>query len=159
MHLIKMLKSRKAISPILATLLLIVIAVAAIVVTYAWIMTYMGGVTPQAGVRLYPENVRFYGSPAVSARNRTDFTVQNTGKTNTQIVRMYMGNSSGSLIDITSSTNIGSGRSLLGEDRTTITINWPNAVAHNWEAQKTYYFTIVPAQGQSLENIPEQAPP
>ncbi|MGQ9744095.1 MAG: archaellin/type IV pilin N-terminal domain-containing protein, partial [Candidatus Bathycorpusculaceae bacterium] len=35
------LKSKKAISPILATLLLIVIAVAAIVVTYAWIMTYM----------------------------------------------------------------------------------------------------------------------
>ncbi len=159
MHLIKMLKSRKAISPILATLLLIVIAVAAIVVTYAWIMTYMGGVTPQAGVRLYPENVRFYGSLAVSARNRTDFTVQNTGKTDTQIVRMYMGNSSGSLIDITTSTNIGSGISLLGEGRTTITISWPNAVAHNWEAQKTYYFTIVPAQGQPLEKIPEQAPP
>jgi len=36
-----MLKSKKAISPILATLLLIVIAVAAIVVTYAWVMTYM----------------------------------------------------------------------------------------------------------------------
>jgi flagellin-like protein len=157
--MIKMLKSRRAISPILATLLLIVIAVAAIVVTYAWIMTYMGGITPQAGVRLYPENVRFYGWPADSARNKTDFTVQNTGKTNTEIVRMYMGNSSGNLIDITASTNINSGRSLLGEDRTTITINWPNAVALNWEPQETYYFTIVPAQGQSLENIPEQAPP
>jgi hypothetical protein len=72
---------------------------------------------------------------------------------------MYMGNSSGNLIDITGNTNIGSGRSLLGEDRTTITIFWPNDVAPNWEPQKTYYFTIVPAQGQSLENIPEQAPP
>jgi flagellin-like protein len=159
MRLTKMLRSRKAISPILATLLLIVIAVAAIVVTYAWIMTYVSGVTPQAGVRLYPENVRFYGSPATSARNRTDFTIQNTGKTNTEVVRIYMGNSSGNLIDITSFTNIGSGLSLLGEDRTTITINWPNAVAHNWEAQKSYYFTVVPAQGQPLENIPEQAPP
>src|SRR3990170_963076 len=40
MSIKKMLHSKKAISPILATLLLIVIAVAAIVVTYAWITTY-----------------------------------------------------------------------------------------------------------------------
>jgi flagellin-like protein len=155
---IKLFKTKKAISPILATLLLIVIAVAAIVVTYAWIMTYMSGVTPQAGVRLFPENVRFYGTPNDAAKNRTDFTVQNTGKTDTQIVRIYMGNSSGNLIEITSYTDIGSGKALLGENKATITISWPNPVADNWEAQKVYYFTIVPAQGQSLTNIPEQAP-
>ena len=39
------LRSRRGISPILATLLLIVIAVAAVVVTYAWIMTYTTTVT------------------------------------------------------------------------------------------------------------------
>jgi len=38
-----LMKSKRAISPILATLLLIVIAVAAIVVTYTWIMTYIAG--------------------------------------------------------------------------------------------------------------------
>lgn len=46
------LKSRMGISPILATLLLIVIAVAAIVVTYAWIMTYMSSAGRQAGTRI-----------------------------------------------------------------------------------------------------------
>ncbi|MGB9778860.1 MAG: archaellin/type IV pilin N-terminal domain-containing protein, partial [Candidatus Bathyarchaeales archaeon] len=51
------LKSKKAISPILATLLLIVIAVAAIVVTYAWIMTYMSNAGTQASVILYKENI------------------------------------------------------------------------------------------------------
>ncbi len=45
----KLVNSNKAISPILATLLLIVIAVAAIVITYAWITTYMGTTTQQAG--------------------------------------------------------------------------------------------------------------
>jgi flagellin-like protein len=152
------IRSKKGISPILATLLLIVIAVAAIVVTYAWIMTYMSGATSQAGVRLNPENIRFFGTPTDADRNLIDFTVQNTGKTNTQIVKMYMGNSSGNLIDITSNTDIGTGKPLLGEDRTTIRINWPNPVGSTWEPQKTYYFTIVPAQGQSLANIPEQAP-
>jgi flagellin-like protein len=154
----KLMRSRKGISPILATLLLIVIAVAAIVVTYAWIMTYMTGATTQAGVRLNPENIRFFGTPTDADRNLIDFTVQNTGKTSTQIVKMYMGNSSGNLIDVTIYTDIGTGKPLQGEDRTTIRINWPNPVASIWEPQKTYYFTVVPAQGQSLTNIPEQAP-
>ena len=52
-----MLKSRMGISPILATLLLIVIAVAAIVVTYAWIMTYMSSAGQQAGVQLTLDTV------------------------------------------------------------------------------------------------------
>ena len=54
----KMAESKKAITPILATLLLIVIAVAAIVVTYAWVMTYMAGTTSQAGARIKFDSVK-----------------------------------------------------------------------------------------------------
>ena len=147
----RMLKSRKAISPILATLLLIVIAVAAIVVTYAWVMTYMGGLGQQAGVMLYKENVRFYGTPTDAARNVTDFTVGNSGTSNTQILRIYVGSSSGNLIDLTVSSDIGTGMSLNGESAATIHVTWPNALADSWEAGKTYYFKIIPAQGQYLE--------
>jgi len=45
----KMLKSKEGISPILATLLLIVIAVAAVIVTYAWVMTFTATQTGRAG--------------------------------------------------------------------------------------------------------------
>lgn len=153
----RMLNSRKAISPILATLLLIVIAVAAIVVTYAWIMTYMGGLGQQAGVMLYKENVRFYGTPTDAARNVTDFTVGNSGTSNTQILRIYVGSSSGNLIDLTVSSDIGTGKLLNGESAATIQITWPNALATVWEAGKIYYFKIIPAQGQYLE-LPVSAP-
>jgi flagellin-like protein len=151
-----MLKSRKAISPILATLLLVVIAVAAIVVTYAWIMNYMGSTTQQAEVRLYKENVRFYGTPTDAARNRTEITVGNQGTGNTQIVRVYLGNSSESMMDITSNVTISSG-GLNAGSTTTITVNWPNAVATSWAAGNTYYLRIVPNPGQYLE-FQEQAP-
>jgi flagellin-like protein len=152
----RILKSKKAITPILATLLLIVIAVAAIVVTYAWIMTYMGGLGQQAGVMLKKENVRFYGIPD-AAKNLTDFTVGNTGKSNTQILRIYIGNSSGNLIDLTNSSNIVTGgMPLNGESATTIQVTWPNALATVWEAGKIYYFKIIPAQGQYLE-LPVEA--
>ena len=56
----KMLKSKEGISPILATLLLIVIAVAAVIVTYAWVMTFTTSTTSQSGAVLTVENIRFY---------------------------------------------------------------------------------------------------
>ncbi len=153
----RLIRSRKAISPILATLLLIVIAVAAIVVTYAWIMTYMTNAGQQAGVTLFKENINYYGTPNDPAdRNRINFTVGNSGTTNTEIVRVWMGNMSGGMIDITSSTDVSSGKPLNGQSATTIVINFPNALATKWEYGKTYYFRIVPAQGQFLE-IQDQA--
>lgn len=154
---IKLARSKKAISPILATLLLIVIAVAAIVVTYAWIMTYMSGTTQQAGVILYKENVRFFGIPTDPARNRTEFTIGNSGKADTQILRLYLGNSSGNMIELTSYTDIGTGKPLIGGQKATITLVWPNALANTWENGKVYYIKIVPAQGQYLDTM-EQAP-
>ena len=105
----------------------------------------------QAGVTLYKENVRFYGTPTDAAKNLTDFTVGNSGEANTQILRIYIGSSSGNLIDITSSSDIGTGIPLNGESATTIMVTWPNALANAWQAGKTYYFKIIPAQGQYLE--------
>jgi flagellin-like protein len=151
MSIRKILNSKKAISPILATLLLIVIAVAAIVVTYAWITTYMGSATQQAGVILYKENVRFdTGSTAI--------TVGNSGTENTQIVRVYLGDSSGNMTDITTDyADIGSGKALNAGSTATVTIDWPNGIASAWQAGEYYYFRIVPSPGQFLE-FQEQAP-
>jgi len=152
MSIKKMLNSKKAISPILATLLLIVIAVAAIVVTYAWITTYMGSATQQAGALLYKENVRF-------DTGETVITVGNSGTTDTRIVRVYLGDSSGNMTDITSAyTDVGSSGMALNAGHTaTITVDWPNSVVNDWAAGENYYFRIVPSPGQFLE-FQEQAP-
>ena len=143
------LKSKKAISPILATLLLIVIAVAAIVVTYAWIMTYMGSAGQQI-VMMSKENVRFDA-------NLTEITIGNTGTVDTRILRIYVGNSSENMIELTSYTDIGSGKPLLAGSIAVINLSWPNALAVSWESGKTYYFKIVPAEGQFLP-FQERAP-
>jgi flagellin-like protein len=152
MSLKKFLNSKKAISPILATLLLIVIAVAAIVVTYAWITTYMGSATSQAGVILYPENVRF-------DEDATEITVGNSGTEGTRIVRVWLGTSSTNMIDVTEDvTEIqGAGTSLPAGDVVTLTIAWPNEVDDTWTPGENYYFRIVPNPGQFIE-FPEQAP-
>ncbi|HVP26566.1 MAG TPA: archaellin/type IV pilin N-terminal domain-containing protein [Candidatus Bathyarchaeia archaeon] len=146
MHTRKLLKSRKAISPILATLLLIVIAVAAIVVTYAWIMTYMSNAGQQAGVILYKSNVNFYTQ---GVTKRIDIDVGNSGTSDTSIQKIYCGTTTGSLTEQTPTQSLPI--SLSKGSISTITINY------NWTAGTTYYFKVVATTGQVLGEWPEQA--
>ena len=140
-----MLKSRKAISPILATLLLIVIAVAAIVVTYAWIMTYMTSAGQQAGVRLFKLNVNFYTQNGT----KIDIDVGNSGTSDTQIILFYAGISSTTLQNQTTTPTLPAALRAGSTQRITINYNWTSGV--------TYYFKVVSSAGQTLE-WPEQAP-
>jgi flagellin-like protein len=139
------LKSRKAISPILATLLLIVIAVAAIVVTYAWIMTYMTSAGQQAGVRLFKLNVNFYTQDST----KIDIDVGNSGTSDTQIILLYAGTSSTTLQNQTTTPTLPAALRAGSTQRITINYNWTSGV--------TYYFKVVSSAGQTLE-WPEQAP-
>jgi flagellin-like protein len=137
-----MVKSRKAISPILATLLLVVIAVAAIVVTYAWVMTYMNNAGRQAGVILYKANVNFY----MSGVKKIDVDIGNSGTSDTQIKSLYFGNSTSTLQNQTITPV-----TLLAGGIQRLTINY------DWTAGTTYYFKVLSVSGQSLD-WPEQAP-
>lgn len=130
----KLFKSKKGISPILATLLLVVIAVAAIVVTYAWVMMYTGHLTGQAGVLLSPANVNFYGNGT-----KIDIDVQNTGTSDTTIIQVYIGRSSSSMDNQTVTPE-----SLLAGSTQRITVNY------SWQLGVMYYFKVLTSTGQSL---------
>jgi flagellin-like protein len=148
----KVLKSKKAISPILATLLLIVIAVAAIVVTYSWIMMYMTSAGEQAGVTLYKGNVYWN-----STEKKTYITIGNSGTTNGKIVAFYIGNEQSNTLNVTTSTNIGSGIMVNAKSTVTIVLSWPNDLTTAWTAGNYYYFKVSTDAGQVLGPFPEQA--
>ncbi|MCJ7718861.1 hypothetical protein MUO69_02890 [Candidatus Bathyarchaeota archaeon] len=134
------LRSKRAISPILATLLLVVIAVAAIVVTYAWVMTYMNAQTAQAGVFLNRDAVSWPTNATIK------LYVRNTGTSDATIDGVYVGASSSNL-----------------DRQTSLTYDPPNgAVAaygglvsvtidYSWSTGTTYYFKVVPKVGPPLE--------
>jgi flagellin-like protein len=130
-----MLRSKKAISPILATLLLIVIAVAAIVVTYAWITTYMGSTTQQAGFMPYKANVAF-------STGKITIDIGNSGTSSGQIIQVYFGTSASSLQVQTTTPaipqTIGAG-SIVSFNITQTTVSGT-----------TYYFKVVPNSGAAL---------
>jgi flagellin-like protein len=139
MHTRNLFKSRKAISPILATLLLIVIAVAAIVVTYAWIMTYMGSTTSQAGVLLYKAQVNFVTE---GSTKRIYIDIGNSGTSDTGILRVYCGSAVGNLPEQTPIQSLPI--PLPHESIARITINY------DWTAGTTYYFKVFSTSGQRL---------
>jgi flagellin-like protein len=143
----KQSRPKKAISPILATLLLIVIAVAAIVVTYAWVMTYMGNAGQQAGVILYKSNVRFYDTG-----NKIDIDVGNSGTSDTQITQVYFGPSASDMQNQTTTPTLPVALAAKNIARVTIT------GTDLWSLGTTYYFKIVTSSGQTLPAWPEQAP-
>ncbi len=55
------MKNKKAISPVLAVLLMIAVAVAAALITYAWVMTYLSSTTSRAGHAVQIQSVDFSG--------------------------------------------------------------------------------------------------
>jgi len=137
-----MLKSKRGISPILATLLLIVIAVAAIVVTYAWVITFTGSSTGQAGVILTKDAVNWQNSTSVT------IYVRNTGISDAQIDSVYIGPNSYDNV----------------AKQTSITPSLPQAVSKNggtialtvtfagtFVSHTTYYFKVAPTQGAALQ--------
>lgn len=142
----KTIKSRKAISPILATLLLVVIAVAAIVVTYAWIMTYMNNANHQAGVILYMANVNFYND---SGTKKIAIDIGDSGTAGTTITVLYVGTSETSMQNQTFTPTQ---PPVSNTQMATITTDY------NWTAGTIYYFKVLGQAGAPLGPISEQAP-
>ncbi len=81
----KILTSKKGISPILATLLLIVIAVAAVIVTYAWVMTFTTTQTTTAG-----KMIKFDSAVINAATDNTTVYVRNSGTEVVTIDKIYV---------------------------------------------------------------------
>jgi flagellin-like protein len=131
----RMMRFKKGISPILATLLLVVIAVAAIVVTYTWIMMYTGHLTGQAGVILYKSNVRFYGNGT-----RIDIDIGDSGTSDTNIIQVYIGESASSMDNQTITPVLLTAGSVqrIGVD-------------YYWQPVTICYFKVVSSTGQSLQ--------
>ena len=136
-----MIKSKKGISPILATLLLIVIAVAAVIVTYAWVITFTENTTNNAGALLKQENVRF---DVDGSTNYVEIVIRNTGTGDAQVDTVYMGTSASNLVTQTGVTFTPGTGIVAAGDTLTIRVNY------NWADGTNYYFKISTEEGFEL---------
>ena len=128
-----MSRSKKAISPILANLLLIVVAVAAVSASYAWILSDIKGTTEDTGAMLFEANVSFTTSHVIG------IDLGNSGVSATTVTRIYVGNSPESL------ANAGIAPQTVASGGIT-----QFQVMYPWAAGDTYWFKVVSSSGQSL---------
>lgn len=88
-----MTAKRKGVSPVIATLLLIVIAVAAAVLTYIWVTGYMGKVTgavEQTSTQQLQEKIKINAVSVNSTTKTVKLSVSNIGDTDVTISGAYV---------------------------------------------------------------------
>jgi len=83
----KWLRNRKAVSPVIAALLLIAISVAAAVITYSWVMTMIEGSGSQAQTAIRVDIVSWYDD---SGHYALKATLRNTGGVAANIETLYI---------------------------------------------------------------------
>ena len=143
---------RRGISPVIAVLLLIVIAVAAAVLTYVWLTGYLtsqfGSVqTTQLGEQLKIEAAK------LETNGYYEIYVRNIGDANVFIDTVYLLASDGSVMDTNHGSNEISIKDLDGNPLTTITpgtvaiISGTFSGANDINAGTTYYLKIITSTG------------
>jgi len=88
---------RKGVSPVIATLLLIVVAVAAAILTYIWVTGYMGTLQAQAGAQQVQERIKIEGVE-VTNKQISKVYVRNIGDTEVTIANIYLLDASGNVL-------------------------------------------------------------
>ncbi len=86
-------KYLRAVSPIIATLLLIFIAIVAALITYAWVTGYIGIAT--SGLQLTPQDRIVIASAKITSKSNmiiVNVTVQNIGQTNISVTGVFLYN-------------------------------------------------------------------
>jgi flagellin-like protein len=95
---------RTGVSPVIATLLLIVIAVAAAVLAYIWIIGYQGTLTQQASTAQLQERIKI---EAVQYSGTTlTVYVRNIGDVKVNVTALYVYDPSGTIIQAKTNANI-----------------------------------------------------
>jgi archaeal type IV pilus assembly protein PilA len=140
------LRERKAISPIIATLLLILIAIAAGVVVYAYVIGFVGQSQTNVPVtETFAINAWTYDP----SNGTLTFFVQNTGHNQINITQAYLYNSAGNLVteNLGLSSVVGSGSA--------VAIHWTGVTGLSTSSY--YQVKATTANGNSEISQPQQA--
>ena len=141
----KMLKSKEGISPILATLLLIVIAVAAVIVTYAWVMTFTTTQTGRSGEWLSVSNVNWSNSTKIVV------DLINSGTADAKIIKVYLGTSPTGRTEVSFSSD--QTNNIASKDGGTISVT----ITTSWTPGQRHYFRFLTEAGNNWDHD-ESAP-
>jgi flagellin-like protein len=141
----KMLKSRKALSPVVASIILIAVTVAVSIAVAAWMGSLTTGFMGSSSITI--TNTQFYGTSG-GAGNNIILTLKNTGTKQVTISQVRVNNVV-STINSTSTTTLAA-----GDTGKTFTID-----AVGWTSGNPYKIELYDASGQVVGSTQQNAGP
>ena len=120
---------------------MIVIAVAAVIVTYAWVMTFTGSTTSQAGAVLTVDNVRFH---TVSSTDYVEIILRNSGTGDAKVESVYAGTSDSNLALQSSVSYNPTSQIVTAGSSLNVTITY------DWTDGTMYYFKMATEEGMTV---------
>ena len=128
----KILKAKKGISTIIAVLLMIVISVAAAVITYIWVMGYLGGTMTKIAQSSDQEKI-FIDTVGKISDTQIQVVVRNVGDLTVTLSQVYVNN----IVASSPSDTIDPG------DTATLTVSIPADVGTAWDPGTQYTIKAV----------------
>jgi len=142
MQLLK-IEKRKGISPLIATLLLIAIAVAASVLTYSWVMSMIGSQSSQAQTQVRVDSVTWVSATTFS------LDVRNTGSVDATIESVSIRlNQAGSTATVDSASSGVKGKGIAAGTHDTV-----GPVTFTWAVSKSYIIRVTTNTGFFYEAV------
>ena len=143
------MNTRKGISPLIATLLLIAIAVAASVLTYSWVMSMVGTQSAQAQTQIRIDTVTWLNAGA-GAHDSYKILIRNTGSVAATVesisIRKNEAGSSAFTYSMTTSNSLDVGKTL----EPTVTLASPIAT---WAVSTSYVIRVTSSTGFYYEMV------
>jgi FlaG/FlaF family flagellin (archaellin) len=136
----KILKQKRGISTIIAVLLMIVISVAAAVITYIWVMGYLGGT--MSGIKQSTTQMQTSIDTAYNntAGTTVSVVVRNTGSITAVVDKIYIG---------TSASNLADAGTVNGNKNIAVSSTQLLNVTYSVTKGTTYIVKVVTTDGQS----------
>jgi flagellin-like protein len=134
-------KCKKAVSPVISVLLMIAVAVAASLITYAWVMGYLGNTTGKVGKAIQIQSV-------ANDTTRLYVYVQNVGDGVVTPDSLYV---NGIKEPESSAAISGNGTALQKGQTATLTVTFPAELPHAWNPPSILTIKVVCTDGTFIE--------
>ena len=144
---------RKGISPVIAVLLLIVIAVAAAILTYVWITGYMGTLQSQAGTQQIQERLKIEGVSIQGDDTIGAIYVRNIGDITVEVSAIYLMDNTGNVLrmdELTTTESIDPGDTKSFGDATDVDVHLDNVPGYTLTSGDTYIIKVVTVKGTEV---------
>ncbi len=142
----KFRRNMGAISPVIATLLMIAIAVVASLVTYAWVMGYMSFQTEKTGQGIQVQSIVYNGNATIANDATDNFTVyvQNVGDSDVKITSIYING-------VLATATLPNSGNILKQETATLTAQTPGSTAQLSDGVQQVTIKVVAQSGTFAE--------